>query len=77
MLRGRMAPWTLLAAASAWAVPYGGVTAHASLPVTEDFVTPGALGGAYVGATFPNMGFEVRVIGGVGEADFRYHLLST
>lgn len=70
-----MAPWMLLAAASAWAVPYGGVTVHASLPV-RDVVAPGVLGGAYGGATFPRMGFELRVVGGAGERDFRYRLLS-
>ncbi len=67
----------LLLVSTALAVPFGGVTVHGSAPLTEDYAVPGALVGAYAGATFPRMGFEVRAGWGSGAGDFEYALQAT
>ncbi|MES2642354.1 MAG: OmpA family protein [Myxococcota bacterium] len=64
----------LLLVQSALAVPFAGVTVHGSVPLTEDYVVPGASVGAYAGATFPRMGFELRSVWGTGEGTFSYNL---
>lgn len=64
----------LLLVHAALAAPFGGVTVQGSVPLVEDYAVPGALVGAYGGATYPRMGFEVHAAWGSGEGDFEYAL---
>ncbi|MDP2310653.1 MAG: OmpA family protein [Pseudomonadota bacterium] len=64
----------LLLIQSALAVPFVGFTLQGSIPLTEDYVVPGASVGGYAGVTFPRMGFAVRATWGSGEGDFAYGL---
>jgi outer membrane protein OmpA-like peptidoglycan-associated protein len=64
----------LLFVQSALAVPFVGGAVHGAFPVAEDYVLPGVAGGAYVGATFPKLGFEARAAWGAGEGEFAYNL---
>lgn len=64
----------LLLVPCALAVPFGGLALQGTTPLLEEYAEPGLSGGAYAGATFPRMGFEVRSTWGSGAGTFEYNV---